>query len=227
MRFRRIFLSVVTASALARLAAACVGDDPDTVATERDAGPADATPDTPLVVEEEDAGGTPKTVFVTSTQTSGGKIGGLAGADKICNDLTVGTAALAGKTFKAWLSVAGEGPVKRIAWKGGYTRTDKQLVASSRKDLLTATLLAPIDRDEKGRVIAPGLSARVWTNTNTLGEPAEANYDCAGFTQDIPDGGAPKSARNGLATATNGDWTFVQSSAVTCVEEARLYCFED
>jgi hypothetical protein len=206
--------------AVALVVAACVGADPDSVATGRDAGAADSSAD--ATEQQEVDAGPPKAVFVTSTQVSGGKIGGAAGADKICNDL------VPGKTFKAWLSIGGDGPIKRINWKGGYERLfDKQLVVANRKELTSGTLRAPIAIDEKGNTVAPGLPARVWTNTNAQGETAEVGYDCGGFTADIPDGGGPKSAHNGVATATNGEWTYVQSSAVTCVEEARLYCFED
>jgi hypothetical protein len=86
------------------------------------------------------AQGAGTTFFVTSTGIgNGGNLGGLAGADKICQDLAAAAGA-GGKTWHAYLSTQGDGAVNardRIG-KGPWQNVKGAVVATSIDDLHSA-----------------------------------------------------------------------------------------
>jgi hypothetical protein len=94
----------------------------------------------------------PKKVFISS-QTYVGNLGGVSGADQLCQRLAT-TAGLTG-TFKAWLGVAGSTPATRWAPRAGtYVRRDGALVANSWNEIITTgKILKPIILDEYGRQV--------------------------------------------------------------------------
>jgi hypothetical protein len=95
--------------------------------------------------------------FVTSVgEGKGADLGGLAGADKHCQDLAQ-TAGAGGKTWHAYLSTQGEGAVNardRIG-KGPWTNAKGVVVATSVDDLHSANnkLSKQNNLSEKGEVI--------------------------------------------------------------------------
>ena len=95
--------------------------------------------------------------FVTSVGPGkGGDLGGLAGADKHCQDLAA-SAGASGKTWHAYLSTQGAGAVNardRIG-KGPWTNAKGVVIASSVDDLHSANnkLTKQNDLSEKGDIV--------------------------------------------------------------------------
>jgi len=95
----------------------------------------------------------PKTVFVSS-QTYVGNLGGLAGADQLCQQLAI-TAGLYG-TYKAWLSDGRSNPNTTFRHSGsGYRLRNGVVIANSWNQLVTSGVLSPIIIDENGRTVTP------------------------------------------------------------------------
>jgi len=115
---------------------------------------------------------TPKTVFISS-QAYVGNLGGLSGADQLCQQLA-SRAGLTG-TYKAWLADTIQGtPVTR--WQpsaGPYRLRNGATVANSWNEIITtAKILTPINLDEFGRQVSlpphdPFSYIWVWTGMHT------------------------------------------------------------
>jgi len=154
-----------------------------------------------------------KRVFVTQSSYTGA-LGGLAGADAICQQLA-DAAALAG-TFKAWLSSISESAAARIAHATvPYRRTDGALVANDWSDLIDGQLVAPINLSEEQTVVY----GDVWTGTLFDGT-AWSVSDCTGFTAEAID----QDGACGNAGSTNSQWT--DQSRPNCFTPLHLYCVE-
>ncbi len=155
-----------------------------------------------------------KRVFVTS-QLFEGNLGGLAGADALCNSL----AAAAGRSepFVAWLADSSQHPAGRFDQDGGpYRLYDGTVIADDWADLIDGALDAPIDRTEMG----PASGAiRAWTNVQSNGTSAGSSH-CADWSSDSALG------RVGDRTASDGTWTDKEVDFF-CGSLARLYCFEE
>jgi hypothetical protein len=95
----------------------------------------------------------PKTVFISS-QVYVGNLGGVQGADQLCQRLA--TAAGLTGTYKAWLSTQSDTPVSRFTHNTGpYKLRNGVVIANSWKELMTGKLLNQINIDESGRLVAP------------------------------------------------------------------------
>jgi hypothetical protein len=95
--------------------------------------------------------------FVTSTTGGTGNLGGLAGADKTCQQLAKATGAGANRTWRAYLSTNGPGAVNardRIG-NGPWYNVKGQLVAQNVADLHSDKVKMGNDvaLDEQGRTI--------------------------------------------------------------------------
>ncbi|MDB4941315.1 MAG: Tryptophan synthase alpha chain [Labilithrix sp.] len=168
----------------------------------------------------------PRLVFTTS-QTFDGNLGGIAGADAKCQAAASTNVALAGKTFRAWLSDSVATPTSRLAHDGAFVRLDGVQVAASWFRLLSSyvyspgyTLDAPFSIDESG---AP-VSGEAWTGTGSNGlrygeDPS--NGVCGDWT----DASDASIGLTGWTTAPNSGWTAWDQS--TCSTLAHLYCFEE
>lgn len=172
-----------------------------------------------------------KRVFVTSTLHDGA-LGGLSGADAICQT-RADTAALGG-TWTAWLSDSVTNAETRITDSEYRLIDDTTVVASSLADLTDGTLTSAIFMDELGGS-PPGCVNPVecvWTATADVGfslcnfDPASCcdDWTCNSFggiaCNDFP--GFPATA--GLHDATEG-WS--DDGPESCSSELHLYCFED
>ena len=155
----------------------------------------------------------PLKAFVTSTIFTGG-FGGLAGADKICNDLA--KAQNLPGTYVAWVSTTGTNAIDRITANGPWQRVDGQVVASTKAQLATGALTTALRRDEKNQE-PPLAEDRVWTATGANGLFVGGN-DCAGWT-------GAGNGRVGEAEHANGQWTTIADEA--CTEVNRVYCFQN
>ena len=163
-------------------------------------------------------------VFVTD-QAFPADLGGLDGADKICQQTATG-AGLSG-TYRAWLSNDTLPAVGRIT--GGllpYLRLDGAKVASSKGAIISGVaqkLQVPIrvteKKDELLKLSACGSEDAVWTGTNAVG--AQVMGANCGNWNDVD---SPVMAVGGSLQATTGMWT--QGCELACNGGARLYCFE-
>ena len=154
-----------------------------------------------------------KHVFVTSTTTTGG-FGGVFGADAIC--AARATAAGLVGTFRAWMSVSGDGPNTRFAQSTGpYTLVDGTVIADDWSDLVDGSIGHAIDVDEHGTTVG---ASEVWTATTGTGAPTALN--CNDFS------GATGAVFGvcGSTVTTSSAWT--NAGTPSCNAALRLYCFE-
>ncbi|MEM8994241.1 MAG: hypothetical protein AAGF23_05550 [Acidobacteriota bacterium] len=157
--------------------------------------------------------GVPRTIFLTS-QTYTGNLGGLTGADAICQGLA-DAAGLAGN-FKAWLSDSTDSPSSRFSPNGRpIMRVDGALVAEDWSDLTDGTLSSSIQFSETGANIG---GANVWTNTGSEGKAFSSTNHCDNWTSDS----SAMNVRVGVSFATASNWT--AANTVSCDGTFRLYC---
>ena len=174
--------------------------------------PVDASIDSPVSVPDADAAKTSLRVFISST-TPSGNLGGVAGADALCNQRA--TAAALGGTWRAWVSVSGADAIDHITSAGPWQLVTGEVVAANKAVLTSGTLTHLIDKDEKG-VTPPVAEDRVWTATGPNGR--YVGPDCAQWTG--VGTGVVGEARNG----NTGTWSNLAPEA--CSEVNRIYCFE-
>jgi hypothetical protein len=172
----------------------------------------DASKDATAATDSADAAKTMFRVFVTST-TPTGNLGGVAGADALCNQLA--TAAKLGGTYRAWLSVSGADAIDHITSTGPWHLVTGELVAPNKTMLTGANLKHLIDKDEKGAT-PPLAEDRTWTGTGANGR--YVGPDCAQWT------GAGSGLVGEARNPTTGKWTALVAEA--CTEVNRVYCFE-
>lgn len=159
--------------------------------------------------------------FVTSSDLEqGGKIGGLAGADRYCQDLA--KAAGAGdRMWRAYLSTsfhdkAAVNAGDRIG-SGPWYNAKGELVARGPVDLHTRHVRSEVVLTEKGELLSPAADGRVDVLTGTSPNgTAAVGQNCDNWT------GA------GELQAMAGDWATSWNSGrlISCSRaSARLYCF--
>lgn len=182
--------------------------------------------------------GAPCRVFVTASRHSS-DLGGVAGADAICQTAANASALTQGGTYKAWIagSTDASAPFHRftnLASTGPYELVDGTLVANDWDDLTTNKsgdyLRAAINLSENG---TGGSLLRVWTNVEAdTGLPASDSpgENCEDWT--LADGNIGDNTvivgRFGWSYLKNESWT--ADGAALCSnnpEQPRyLYCFE-
>lgn len=154
----------------------------------------------------------PLKAFVSS-ETPTGNLGGVAGADALCNKLAA-AAKLPG-TYRAWISTAQVDAIDRITGAGPWVRVDGKIVAQSKAQLATGTLDNPLDKDDKGQT-PPGAEDRVWTATGPNGKFVGGS-DCGAWT-------GAGSGHVGEAEHSGSKWTSLEDES--CTEVNRIYCFQ-
>ena len=162
------------------------------------------------------------TVFITST-THNGNLGGLTGADAICNQLASNAGLPGAGNYLAWLTIypPEQSPSTRFTHASvPYKRVDGVQVASNWSDLTDGSITQPINVDENGNPI--NLSS-VWTSTASNGtvlpDPAECGTEWMSAINGLV--GAV-----GLAGAGRTDATWTAFGYATCDTQVRLYCFQ-
>jgi hypothetical protein len=178
----------------------------------------------------------PKQVFVTSQVFSGGSLGGISGADTICQSLAQ-AAGLTGPglmtKYIAWLSDSTDSPANRFPKNAGpYRLVDGTDIANSWTELSQEGIVTSgISMTELRTMPGSGTSAcgptAVWTDTKSDGALNDVLYSCDDWSNPMGTGAAL-----GLA-GLGGDvgWTdaCMLTSAMTpapCAQLAALYCFE-
>jgi hypothetical protein len=158
--------------------------------------------------------------FVTST-THIGNLGGLAGADTICQG-AAGSAGLPG-TYLAWLSDPTGSPSTRFTQATvPYTLVNGTVIANNWSDLTSGTLRHAIDRTEAG---GDGTepNAHVWSNTFTDGtaDSSATRRHCLNWSNAT----LLELGNVGLSDEVDEFWTNFNNS-VSCNADLRLYCFQ-
>ena len=162
----------------------------------------------------------PKIVFITD-QTFTGNLGGLAGADLICQD-SANMGGLGG-LFKAWLSDHTNSASSRLTHSGyQYALPNGNPVADNWQQLTSGFLQNPLNVDQFGYLRLDALD--VWTGTTRYGQSStNANgLMCGGWTVEVHD--VATYAIAGSAQYTNFMWT--QTGLRQCSFPARLYCIQ-
>jgi len=153
--------------------------------------------------------------FVTSSAYTAGALGGLAGADAICQ----GHADAAGHsgTYRAWLSLPGEDARDRIGDARGWVRPDGAPLAIDLPQIIEGRFFHPPVLDENGTFAAPNF---IWTGTVDDGtaNSLDGFGVCGGWTTDEATG----FAWIGDLGAGPGWWTAYGSQP--CTGSARLVC---
>jgi hypothetical protein len=158
-------------------------------------------------------------VFVSSTEQTG-DLGGLAGADAICQRLA--QAARLPGTYRAWISTGSASPATRFARSTApYTLVDGTVIAANWDDLTSGGLRHAIDQAETGS--AANLGDTVWSNTLPDGTPAGSTPEahCGNWTA----AGGGDDGHVGIPFSTEEDWTYTHTR-MYCVFPQRLYCFQ-
>jgi hypothetical protein len=163
-------------------------------------------------------------VFVTSQIYVGGMIGGLDGADRLCQE----RAAIAhfNGTFRAWLSDSTGSPSTRMVHGiGKYSTPDGVPIAKGWEDMILGQLIHSIHVDEFGQFHGGGAGCHMeptaWTGTNTDG----TLY--TGGTLGNTCGNWDDLTSDGMVGNTNGSalaWSL--DCNVPCDLATALYCFE-
>jgi hypothetical protein len=170
-------------------------------------------------VDAADSGSTNKAhnlMFTTSTLYSPGLIGGLSGADAICN-ARAAAAELPG-TFVAWLSAPGCtagacSAEQRLGSARGWVRKDGLPFAASVADIVAGKILYPPILDEWGSQVG---TEGVATGTGANGQAKGGN--CGNW------GSVDGNFMSGLPHSGTEVWT--DAGEVPCSgDSVRLYCF--
>ena len=149
--------------------------------------------------------------FITST-THTGNLGGLAGADAICQ-ARASAAGLPG-TYKAWLSASTASARTRLGAATGWVRTDGKPFANGLADLTAGRILYPLVLDERGASVA-GVTA--WTATTGTGNLTSTA--CSDWTDGTS---TAVTATIGFSDYGTSGWT--QNGGGTCASTQHLYC---
>ena len=155
-----------------------------------------------------------KLVFVTGT-TYSGNLGGLSGADQICQNVA-DQAGLPG-TYKAWLSDSLTSVSSRIAHASmPYQRVDGVIIANNWSDLADGVLGAALSITESGE---PVIGAAVWTNSKANGAIASTTNTCTDW------GATNGQGYRGNDSSATRYWTM--SGLLGCNYYLHLYCFQE
>ena len=172
-----------------------------------DASRADASGPPPPV-------GEPNIVFITSDRYQG-NVGGLEGADAICN-LHAQTAGLAG-TYVAYLSSSTVDAIDRLGDARGWVRVDGKPFVDTVDDLRHRRLWHPVHMDENGTLLNASL---VMTGTDYDGSLWDYWDNCHDYTTSEFEGSSGVGVSSGFAT---GSWS--RGAGAVCSVHLRLYCF--
>ena len=165
-------------------------------------------------VPQEPPSGPVVSVFVTQRRYQG-NLGGLIGADAICQRRAA-AAGLSG-IWTAWLSDESTDAIERIP-DGQYQLIDGTPVADDKTDLTSGALKAPINLTELGNT----RTGFVWTATDPDGTGTDTGNNCNNWT----DNSLEFNGDRGITDQRNDAWTYAgQGTEAQCNDRNRLYCF--
>jgi hypothetical protein len=156
---------------------------------------------------------TVKRVFASSS-THTGNLGGLAGADGICQSLA-DAEGLSG-TFKAWLSSSTVTASSRLTHATiPYYLPNNTKIADDWSDLVDGTIDNPLNANEAGTTLPSFLP---WTGATHTG--GIATYQCSDWTSSAN----AQFGSNGSSTRTDLAWTL--NNTRRCDTVTRVFCFQ-
>jgi hypothetical protein len=162
-----------------------------------------------------------RVVFVTYGDPEGDfHGGGIAVADKLCNDeAATGLALVRGRQFVAWLSTPGDPVGAKIGTRNlPYVLPTGAFVASRFEEIVAGNLARPINELADGGAPNTSMSnGYVWTGTRPDGGPT--SNDCSGWTT----GSGSMSGTVGSIDTTS-KWSDLGSAS--CSLNAPVFCFE-
>jgi hypothetical protein len=163
-------------------------------------------------------------VFVTSANYDG-NLGGLEGADAICQ--TTADGAGLGGVWKAWLSDSTTPAASRMIHSvNPYKLLNGTTIANNWTDLTDGSVMAPVNITEQG--IPAARPFLTWTNTKSNGEiqdpPAPGLYQsCNNWTSNASN----VTTIRGATGSTSGKSTWTSNfSSQACGVQIKLYCIE-
>lgn len=161
---------------------------------------------------------TTKTVFVTFNSFRVTDLGGVLGADQICNDRAAASGLLG--DFKAWLSDSNSSPATRFNRSGqDYVLPGGTVIAQGWADLTDGVLLAPINETETGtEPIGAANNLTQWTGSTTAGE--SSGFSCEDWTNGDTNVFAT------IGESFSADFRWSDADADICFGAKHLYCFE-
>lgn len=174
------------------------------------------------------------TVFISSGEFTGA-LGGLAGADRLCQSLA-DAEGLTG-TFKAWLSDSTTSAAQRLTHSAvPYVDVWGRRVANDWYDLTSGTLQEAIKVDEKGYDYTNALGCdpvfqafgvgSVWTNTRWDGT-ASGGPNCMDWTDNRSNDQGGEGGLVGFYCYATRGWTDPMNPATSgCAAERTLYCIQ-
>ncbi len=167
--------------------------------------------------------------FVTSCSYTGAEIGGLAGADAICQAHAV--AAGLGGTFRAWLSTGSVSAASRLVHptvRYVNMRPTAVTIVNNWSELVNDDRLNPDGSGGEPAFSEAGafVGTPIWTNTTINGNSTSTN-DCSGWTSTSGSagfgyGGYVSGGRYTSCTTLYG----CSSGALSCASRAHLHCLE-
>lgn len=158
--------------------------------------------------------------FVSSTLTRGDLLGGLSGADSICNAAASNSSYGLASGWKALLSDSLTAANARIPWNWkNMTLVDGTVVVDGGiSDLFDGTLDNPLNKTENGNAS----TAYVWTGSNSSGGIYSPTQNCGDYTVQYVFGWV------GNASSTSSIWISSGQSTLYCVSSTLpIYCIED
>lgn len=158
-----------------------------------------------------------KRVFVTST-THTGNLGGLSGADTVCQLRATEASLPNASNYKAWLSTSSFHAKDRLTSNGPWYRLDNVKIADSKTDLTDGKIFTAISQTQTGAYINSAYF-EVWTGTTTDGQVGLNNCN-DWFTDD-----SYYSGLVGYGNESGSMWT--SATFRVCNNSRALYCFED
>jgi hypothetical protein len=153
-------------------------------------------------------------VFVTS-QTFTGNLGGVSGADNICQSLA-DNAKLGGR-WGVWLSTSSINAKERIVDEAYFLVNSTSRVSEDKSDLTDGSLISAISLSET----QASIDGLVWTGTLENGTGSGIN--CSNWTSSS----SAISGQVGNSNESNSSWTSSEvNTANSCNNSYHLYCFE-
>lgn len=151
-------------------------------------------------------------VFLTSRQVAPGALGGLAGADQLC-ETVAGSAGLDGR-YVAWLSTPTQHAIDRLAGARGWIRFDGLPFADTASDIAAGRIFYPPSLDESGIDII----AKVATGTDGMGHNIGSTSHCGEWMDPLGD------TVVGFSRGTSTAFTH-QGQILPCADAFSIYCF--
>jgi hypothetical protein len=153
-------------------------------------------------------------VFVSSVARAPGMLGGVSGADTLCQDLALAARLQRPSSYRAFLSVGLRGAGAELSSSRGWVRVDGQPFADELTELMNGEVLYPIALDENGAPVSDMVATATGPTLVLSGDT------CNDFTELDGMLGAIGDPRDGTDR-----WTQVNGGTARCDQLLRVYCF--